>query len=281
MRPFAAGPVVVLTGPLLWAGGTYGVASVTMPELYGPAWADGGFGGAPERDDDATELLRRLADLERVAATELPNLPLETTAIAEDASAIISSANRKGPGRMVLADLGVIDGAREVSMAEITGVFVFADNDGGARLGTVSVTRKKTGKGTVITLVGRGGGGSETIVIRVERAEKPADKPTVPGPKQASLPVGPPALGTCAGFYRAYMQQNPGQAAINPAHVQFYDEIDGKTCKPLGLTCYAYPSREMDALLPKLHAAGRKGTAGTIWNTNGFYACMPAPQPTR
>jgi hypothetical protein len=173
------------TGPLLWAGGTYGVASVTMPELYGPAWADGGFGGPAERDDDAAELLRRLADLERVAATELPKLPLDTIAIAEDASVTISSQNRKGVGRMVLADLGVIDSAREIAMSEITAVFVFADKDGGARLGTVSVTQKKTGKGTVITLVGKGGASSETIVIRVERTEEPADKPTVAATKHS------------------------------------------------------------------------------------------------
>lgn len=181
------------TGPMLWAGGTYGVASITMSQLYGPTWADGGFGSAEERDQDSVELLRTVADLERVAATELPKLPVETVAIPDDTSATISSENRKGTGRIVLADLGVIDGAVGLEVAEVTAVFVFADKEGNARMGSVSVTRKKTRQGTVITLVGQGGGSAETIVIRVEGTEKPDDEPTVASTNHAR----PAPTSTC------------------------------------------------------------------------------------
>jgi hypothetical protein len=166
------------TGPLLWAGGNYGVSSITMPTLYGPAWADGGFGTAEDQEQDAAELKATLADLERVVATEVAKFPFVTVTIP-DGSAKVSSEKRKGNGRLLIAGIGLIDGAMEIAEPEVTAIFVFADRDGSARLGSVKVTRTKTREGTVITLVGQGGGSTETIVLRLERADEPDAVTTV------------------------------------------------------------------------------------------------------
>lgn len=234
-----------------------------MAALYGPRWAGGGFGGETERARDAGAVRGRIDDLEKVARAELPPFPSVTVPLkGTETSALAKSDRPSGQGRIVIADFGVVEVEAEVPLEDLAAVFVYPNAKSELRLGSITMSSKKTARGEVITLVGRAGSHTETVTIVIERdpeqrrqQQQPnvAVAPPPQTPTQPAQPAGPTpvVLGRCDAF----AQQNSliadleaGCASGNPGSIcNAYDSRPApQTPVPNAVHCFMTPWRNLD-----------------------------------